>query len=147
MLDALAGLLPQFLVDWWATWPPVAQYLATTLFKILIVTVAVILCVAFSTYFERKVIGKMQSRVGPNRVGWKGLLQPFADVFKLLFKEVIVPSQSSRFLYTIAPLLSLIPALARSSMPSSSSRRNACPSAVPCTSMLLPSGSCHCETR
>ena len=112
MLDALAGLLPQFLVDWWATWPPVAQYLATTLFKILIVTVAVILCVAFSTYFERKVIGKMQSRVGPNRVGWKGLLQPFADVFKLLFKEVIVPSQSSRFLYTIAPLLSLIPALA-----------------------------------
>ena len=75
-------------------------------------TVAVILCVAFSTYFERKVIGKMQSRVGPNRVGWKGLLQPFADVFKLLFKEVIVPSQSSRFLYTIAPLLSLIPALA-----------------------------------
>ena len=112
MLDALAGLLPQFLVDWWATWPPVAQYLATTLFKILIVTVAVILCVAFSTYFERKVIGKMQSRVGPNRVGWKGLLQPFADVFKLLFKEVIVPSQSSRFLYTIAPLFSLIPALA-----------------------------------
>ena len=112
MLDALAGLLPQFLVDWWATWPPVAQYLATTLFKILIVTVAVILCVAFSTYFERKVIGSMQARVGPNRVGWKGLLQPFADVFKLLFKEVIVPSQSSRFLFTIAPLLSLIPALA-----------------------------------
>jgi NADH-quinone oxidoreductase subunit H len=112
MLDALAGLLPQFLVDWWATWPPAVQYLATTLFKILIVTVAVILCVAFSTYFERKVIGRMQSRVGPNRVGWNGLLQPFADVFKLLFKEVIVPSQSSRFLYTIAPLLSLIPALA-----------------------------------
>jgi NADH-quinone oxidoreductase subunit H len=112
MLDVLAGLLPQFLVDWWVTWPPVAQYLATTLFKILIVTVAVILCVAFSTYFERKVIGRMQSRVGPNRVGWKGLLQPFADVFKLLFKEVIVPSQSNRFLYTIAPLLSLIPALA-----------------------------------
>ena len=112
MLESLASLLPQFLVDWWATWPPLAQYLATTLFKILIVTVAVILCVAFSTYFERKVIGRMQSRVGPNRVGWKGLLQPFADVFKLLFKEVIVPSQSSRFLYTIAPLLSLIPALA-----------------------------------
>jgi NADH-quinone oxidoreductase subunit H len=112
MLESLASLLPQFLVDWWATWPPLARYLATTLFKILIVTVAVILCVAFSTYFERKVIGRMQSRVGPNRVGWKGLLQPFADVFKLLFKEVIVPSQSSRFLYTIAPLLSLIPALA-----------------------------------
>ena len=61
MLDTLAGLLPQFLVDWWATWPPVAQYLAATLFKILIVTVAVILCVAYSTYFERKVIGSMQA--------------------------------------------------------------------------------------
>jgi NADH-quinone oxidoreductase subunit H len=112
MPEFFTGLVPQFLAEWWATWPPVAQYLATTLFKILIVTVAVILCVAFSTYFERKVIGGMQSRVGPNRVGWKGLLQPFADVFKLLFKEVIVPSQSNRFLYTIAPLLSLIPALA-----------------------------------
>jgi NADH-quinone oxidoreductase subunit H len=112
MLEFLAALMPQFLVDWWTTWPPVAQYLATTLLKILVVTVAVILCVAFSTYFERKVIGRMQARVGPNRVGWNGLLQPFADVFKLLFKEVIVPSQSSRFLFTIAPLLSLIPALA-----------------------------------
>jgi NADH-quinone oxidoreductase subunit H len=112
MLELLAGLIPQFLVDWWATWPGIAQYLATTLFKILIVTVAVILCVAFSTYFERKVIGSMQSRVGPNRVGWNGILQPFADVFKLLFKEVIVPSQSSKFLFVVAPLLSLIPALA-----------------------------------
>jgi NADH-quinone oxidoreductase subunit H len=112
MLEFLANMLPQSLVDWWAGWPPAGQYVATTLFKIMILTVAVILCVAFSTYFERKVIGGMQSRVGPNRVGWNGLLQPFADVFKLLFKEVIVPSQSSRFLYVIAPLLSLTPALA-----------------------------------
>ena len=112
MLEFLAGLVPQFLADWWAAWPPVVQYLVTTLFKILIVTVAVILCVAFSTYFERKVIGSMQARVGPNRVGPKGLLQPFADVIKLLVKEVIVPSQSNRFLYVIAPLLSLTPALA-----------------------------------
>ena len=112
MLEFIAGLIPQFLVDFWNTWPPVAQYLATTLFKILLVTIAVILCVAFSTYFERKVIGSMQARVGPNRVGPRGLLQPFADVFKLLFKEVIIPSQSNKFLYVIAPLLSLIPALA-----------------------------------
>ena len=112
MLDFLAGLVPQFAMDWWVAWPSWLQYLATTLFKILILTVAVILCVAFSTYFERKVIGSMQSRIGPNRVGFKGLLQPFADVFKLLFKEVIVPSQSSKFIFVIAPLLSLTPALA-----------------------------------
>ena len=112
MLEFIAGLLPQFAVDFWDTLPSVVQYLATTLFKILILTVGVILCVAFSTYFERKVIGSMQARVGPNRVGPLGLLQPFADVFKLLFKEVIIPSQSSRFIFVIAPLLSLTPALA-----------------------------------
>jgi NADH-quinone oxidoreductase subunit H len=112
MLEFIAGLLPQFAVDFWSTLPPVVQYLATTLFKILILTVGVILCVAYSTYFERKVIGSMQARVGPNRVGPFGLLQPFADVFKLLFKEVIVPSQSSKFIFVIAPLLSLTPALA-----------------------------------
>jgi len=105
-------LIPQFAMDWWMAWPAWLQYLATTLFKILILTVGVILCVAFSTYFERKVIGSMQARVGPNRVGPMGLLQPFADVFKLLFKEVIVPSQSSKFIFVIAPLLSLTPALA-----------------------------------
>ena len=77
-----------------------------------IVTVGVILTVAFSTYFERKVIGSMQARVGPNRVGPKGLLQPFADVIKLLIKEVIVPQKSNRFLFVIAPLLTLVPALA-----------------------------------
>ncbi len=112
MPEFFGALIPQFALDFWASLPGVAQYLVTTLFKILIVTIAVILCVAFSTYFERKVIGSMQARIGPNRVGPKGLLQPFADVFKLLFKEVIVPSQSSKFLFVIAPLLSLTPALA-----------------------------------
>ena len=112
MPEFLGSLVPQFAVDFWTGLPGLAQYLIATLFKILIVTIVVILCVAFSTYFERKVIGSMQARVGPNRVGWNGILQPFADVIKLLVKEVIVPSQSSRFLYVIAPLLSLTPALA-----------------------------------
>jgi len=112
MLEILSGLIPQFAVEFWNTWPPGAQYLATTLLKILVLAIGVILCVAFSTYFERKVIGSMQARVGPNRVGPKGLLQPFADVIKLLIKEVIVPSKSNKFLYVIAPLLSLTPALA-----------------------------------
>ncbi len=115
----MARFMPDWLVsfaNWCAgifySWPETIQYLLVTLLKIGVLTIGVILCVAFSTYFERKVIGSMQSRVGPNRVGWRGLLQPFADVIKLLVKEVIVPSQSSKFLYVIAPLLSLTPALA-----------------------------------
>ena len=115
----MSGLVPQFVTNWieWGlgvfySLPEWVQYLTTTTWKILIVLIAVILIVAFSTYFERKVIGSMQARVGPNRVGPLGLGQPFADVIKLLIKEVVVPSQSSKFLFIIAPLLSLIPALA-----------------------------------
>lgn len=92
--------------------PEWLQYLTITTWKILFVLIGVILCVAFSTYFERKVIGRMQARIGPNRVGPLGLGQPFADVFKLLFKEVIIPAKSNRFLFIIAPMLSLVPALA-----------------------------------
>jgi len=84
----------------------------TTLFKIVLILVPLILCVAYLTLAERKVIGSMQVRVGPNRVGFKGLGQPFADVFKLLLKEVIVPTNASRFLFLTAPILSLAPALA-----------------------------------
>jgi NADH-quinone oxidoreductase subunit H len=96
----------------WDSLPSLAQYLTVTTSKILLVTIGVILIVAFSTYFERKVIGSMQARIGPNRVGPMGLLQPFADVIKLLIKEVIVPAESNRYLFVIAPLLTLIPALA-----------------------------------
>ncbi len=112
MTEFLAGLVPGFIADAWSSLPPLVQYLTVTTWKILLVTISVILIVAYSTYFERKVIGNMQSRVGPNRVGPMGLLQPFADVIKLLVKEVIVPSQSSKFLFVVAPLLSLTPALA-----------------------------------
>ena len=104
--------IPQFALDIWDWFPPLWQYLISTTFWIVVVMVAVILCVAFTTYFERKVIGYMQGRIGPNRVGPKGLGQPFADVIKMLIKEVVVPSQSNRFLFVIAPLLTLIPALA-----------------------------------
>jgi len=83
-----------------------------TVLKIVLVLGPLIICVAYLTLAERKVIGSMQVRVGPNRVGYKGLLQPFADVFKLLFKEVIIPANSSRFLFLTAPVLSLAPALA-----------------------------------
>jgi NADH-quinone oxidoreductase subunit H len=83
----VTGLIPQFLVDTWNSLPPMVQYVTLSSFKILIVLIGVILVVAYSTYFERKVIGSMQARVGPNRVGPLGLLQPFADVFKLLSRK------------------------------------------------------------
>jgi NADH-quinone oxidoreductase subunit H len=111
MPDFVINVLDSMVAAFYAL-PPLVQYLTITTWKILLVTICVILIVAFSTYFERKVIGGMQARVGPNRVGPLGLGQPFADVIKLLVKEVIVPSQSSKFLFIIAPLLSLIPALA-----------------------------------
>jgi NADH-quinone oxidoreductase subunit H len=83
-----------------------------TLVKVIVIAVPLIIAVAYLTYAERKVIGWMQVRIGPNRVGPLGLLQPFADVLKMLFKEIIVPSGASRALFFVAPMLSLAPALA-----------------------------------
>jgi NADH-quinone oxidoreductase subunit H len=78
----------------------------------LILFVSVILTMAFLTLAERRVIGSMQVRIGPNRVGPGGLLQPFADVLKLMLKEIVIPTASNKFLFLIAPLLAVIPALA-----------------------------------
>src|SRR5690606_23674476 len=91
---------------------PAAWLVVWTLVKIIVITVPVILCVAYLTYWERKLIGAMHSRLGPTRVGYRGLLQPFADVFKLLTKEVIVPAQANKVLYVLAPVVTLMPALA-----------------------------------
>jgi NADH-quinone oxidoreductase subunit H len=80
--------------------------------KIWAIVLPLILAVAYMTYAERKVIGWMQARRGPNRVGPYGLLQPWADTLKLLLKEVLVPAQSNKFLFLLAPMLALMPALA-----------------------------------
>ncbi|MCC5014659.1 MULTISPECIES: NADH-quinone oxidoreductase subunit NuoH [Legionella] len=80
--------------------------------KILVIVIPLLIGVAYLTYAERKVIGYIQVRIGPNRVGILGLLQPFADLFKLITKEVIVPSRSNKYLFVIAPLFALAPALA-----------------------------------
>src|ERR1700686_1272292 len=86
-----------------------------TLVQAVIVTIGLILTMAFYTLAERKIIGWMQARKGPNRIGGllvPGLAQPFADVVKLIFKEIIIPADSNGFLFRLAPFLALVPSLA-----------------------------------
>jgi len=86
--------------------------LIITLLKIVAILAPLMLSVAYLTYAERKIIGYIQVRIGPNRVGPKGWLQPIADAVKLMFKEIVIPTNASRFLFLIAPVLSIGPALA-----------------------------------
>lgn len=81
------------------------------IFKILIVAVPLMICMAMLTYFERKIIAAMQLRRGPNVVGFFGLLQPFADGLKLILKETIIPTQSSKVVFLAAPMLTFMLAL------------------------------------
>ena len=81
------------------------------LIEILIVVIPLFLIVAYTTYSERKIIGFMQERLGPNRVGPSGILQPIADVVKLLTKEVIIPSNANKGLFLSAPMIMLVPSL------------------------------------
>ena len=104
--------MAELLSNWLDFLPAEAVGALIDLAAILAVTVVVILCVAYATYLERKVIGFMQLRQGPNRVGFRGLLQPFADVLKLLVKEIVIPGRANRWLFLTAPVLALVPALA-----------------------------------
>ncbi|HUJ80098.1 MAG TPA: NADH-quinone oxidoreductase subunit NuoH [Nitrospiria bacterium] len=83
----------------------------TTLGLIIVVFGVVLLHVAWLTYFERKVLGHMQDRLGPMEVGYHGLLQPIADGLKLFFKEDIIPAGANKIIFTFAPIISLVPAL------------------------------------
>lgn len=88
-------------------WPAV-----WTLLKIVLIVAPLLLSVAYLTWAERKVIGYMQVRIGPNRVGPWGLIQPIADGLKLLLKEIIVPTKANTGIFLIAPMLAIAPALA-----------------------------------
>ncbi len=106
IINGIAGIFPT----------PV-QPVVAILIKIVILVVPLMLAVAYTTYAERKVIGAMQSRMGPNLVGFFGfrlwgLGQPIADAVKLMFKEIIIPTGSNRFLFLVSPILSIAPALA-----------------------------------
>ena len=100
MLEAFAAL--------WHSLPLVLQ----VGFKIAAILFPLLAMVAYYTFAERKVIAYMQLRVGPNRVGPRGWLQPIADAIKLMFKEIIIPTNAERQLFLIAPVLALAPALA-----------------------------------
>jgi NADH-quinone oxidoreductase subunit H len=104
MIPEFAANLLSFLPEW-------TQALVFYGVVAVILFLSVIIFMAFLTLAERRVIGSIQARIGPNRVGPRGLGQPFADVLKLLVKEIVVPTSSNRYLFLLAPLLALIPAL------------------------------------
>ena len=79
-----------------------------SLILILLVFVPMLLCVAFMTIIERKAMGSMQRRIGPNVVGYYGVLQPFADALKLVVKEQIIPAQANKAMFYLAPMISLV---------------------------------------
>ncbi|HXF07688.1 MAG TPA: NADH-quinone oxidoreductase subunit NuoH [Candidatus Acidoferrales bacterium] len=95
----------------WSQIPEVIRVSIMVVLKILAIVLPLLGVVAYLTYAERKVIGYMQARMGPNRVGPAGLLQPIADAAKLVFKEIVIPARANRMLFIMAPVLSFLPAL------------------------------------
>src|SRR5690242_4208492 len=102
-------------VDWLQSqgnWGPAVYVTGITLLYIVLIVAPLMGCVAYLTLWERKLIGWIQIRIGPNRVGPLGLLQPVADGVKLLMKEIILPTNANKGLYLLAPVVMLMPALA-----------------------------------
>ena len=117
MLESILASLPGWASDAWYWMPDSLQTFIWTLMKIVAILLPLFIAVAYTTYAERKVIGYMQVRVGPNRVGFFGLKmaglgQPIADAVKLMFKEIVIPTNANRFLFLLAPVLSIAPAVA-----------------------------------
>lgn len=103
--------MAEFLSPLLNLFPEGLRALILILIQIMLVVMPLVIAVAYTTYFERKIIGYMQVRIGPNRVGPMGLFQPFADVFKLMFKEIIIPTAANKFIFFAAPVVMLFAAL------------------------------------
>jgi NADH-quinone oxidoreductase subunit H len=122
MIETLQQLLPGFLIphfNWLmqlgqdffgSAWPNIVTVVWTVI-KVMLIIAPLLLCVAYVTFWERKVIGWMQVRIGPNRVGPWGLIQPIADGLKLMLKEVVIPSGADKPVFLLAPLFAFAPAL------------------------------------
>lgn len=104
MVEVLSGI--------WQASPEGLRIVIIILLKIIAILIPLILTVAYLTFAERKIIAYMQVRIGPNRVGPRGWLQPIADVFKLFLKEIIMPTGANRYLFLLAPILAIAPTLA-----------------------------------
>ena len=96
------------IVEFW-NWLPVWTH---TVVYVVMILVPLMLSVAYLTFAERKIIGYMQVRIGPNRVGPRGWLQPIADALKLMVKEIVIPTGANKFLFILAPVIAMAPALA-----------------------------------
>jgi NADH-quinone oxidoreductase subunit H len=101
-----------FFIGLWEVLPEGLRLLIWTLIKIVVIVLPLLLVVAYYTLAERKIIGYMQIRIGPNRVGPRGALQPIADTVKMMCKEIVLPTQANKLLFLLAPLLTMGPALA-----------------------------------
>ena len=89
----------------------IVEIVIITLIKVVIIVAVMLVTVAYLVYFERKISAWAQNRIGPNRVGWRGVLQPFADLIKLVLKEDIVPDNADRKIHALAPVIALLVAL------------------------------------
>lgn len=116
-IDWLTSLFQEWVVVYYHMLPEALQTVIWIVLKIVVIMVPLMLCVAYLTLAERKIIGAMQIRMGPTKVGFfgyslNGFGQPIADAVKLMFKEIIIPTGANKYLFLTAPLLSLGPALA-----------------------------------
>eukprot|EP01136_Pigoraptor_vietnamica_P007829 Opistho-1_new@42407 len=110
MIDAIHGFGQGLVAAGW--WTSVVWPVVWTLIKIIVVVIPLMLAVAYLTLWERKAIGFTQIRVGPNRIGPLGLLQPIADALKLMTKEIILPTVANKGLFLLGPIMTIMPALA-----------------------------------